>query len=112
MLVSLNQPYVAVARAKGLPERRVYIRHALRNSFIPFTALLSLEMGAVIGASLAADGVFGAGGLASTFLSAVGNADPFLLTAIFTTTAILVVGFAFLGDLVIGALDPRVRATR
>jgi peptide/nickel transport system permease protein len=110
MVVSLNQPYVTVARAKGLPERRVYLRHALRNSLVPFTALVSLEMGAVIGASLAADGVFAAGGLASAFLRAVGNADPFLLTAIFTTTALLVVGFAFLGDLLIGLLDPRLRA--
>jgi ABC-type dipeptide/oligopeptide/nickel transport system permease component len=110
MIVSLNQPYVTVARAKGLSERRVYTRHALRTSLVPFTALVSLEMGAVIGSSLAADGVFGAGGLASAFLQAVGNADPFLLTAIFTTTAILVVGFAFLGDLLIGMLDPRLRA--
>jgi peptide/nickel transport system permease protein len=109
MVVALGQPYVSVARAKGLPERRVVVRHALRNSLVPFTSLLSLEMGGVIGASLAADGVFGAGGLASAFLSAVGNADPFLLTAIFTVTAFLVCGFAFVGDLVVGWLDPRAR---
>ena len=109
MVVQLGQPYVAVARAKGLPERRVVVRHALRNSLVPFTALLSLEMGGVIGASLAADGVFGAGGLASAFLHAVGEADPFLLTAIFTVTAVLVCGFAFVGDFVVGLLDPRLR---
>ncbi len=110
MIVALSQPYVAVARAKGLPERRVVVRHALRNSLVPFTSLLSLEMGGVIGASLAADGVFGSGGLASAFLNALGNADPFLLTAIFTVTALLVCLFAFLGDLAVGLLDPRARA--
>ena len=109
MLVSLGQPYVTVARAKGLGEPRVVVRHALRNSLVPFTSLLSLEMGGVIGASLAADGVFGTGGLASAFLHAVGESDPFLLTAIFTITAVLVCGFAFLGDFAVGLLDPRLR---
>jgi peptide/nickel transport system permease protein len=109
MVVQIGQPYVTVARAKGLPERRVVVRHALRNSLVPFTSLLSLEMGGVIGASLAADGVFGTGGLASAFLQAVGNADPFLLTAIFTVTAAIVCVFAFAGDIVVGLLDPRMR---
>ena len=109
MVTELGRPYVAVARSKGLPEWRVVVRHALRNSLVPFTSLLSLEMGGVIGASLAADGVFGTGGLASAFLQAVGQADPFLLTAIFTITAVLVSGFAFVGDFVIGFLDPRLR---
>jgi peptide/nickel transport system permease protein len=110
MIVAVSAPYIAVARSKGLPEWRVLVRHALRNSLVPFTSLLTLEMGGVIGASLAADGVFGSGGLATAFLSAVGNADPFLLTAIFTVTALIVVAFAFVGDLVVGWLDPRGRA--
>lgn len=109
MVVQVGQPYVTVARAKGLPEWRVIVRHALRNSLVPFTSLLSIEMGGVIGASLAADGVFGTGGLASAFLQAVGNADPFLLTAIFTITAAMVCVFGFAGDIVVGLLDPRLR---
>ena len=67
MLVGAHRPYIIVARAKGLTERRVLVRHALRTALLPLIALLSLEMGAVIGASLAADGVFGTGGLASVF---------------------------------------------
>jgi peptide/nickel transport system permease protein len=109
LLVALAQPYVAVARAKGLPEHRVVTRHALRNSLIPFTSLLSLEVGGVIGASLAADAVFDTGGLASTFLSSVNSADPFELTALFVTTAIVVTVFAFVGDVLVGLLDPRIR---
>lgn len=108
MLVSLHEPYVSVARAKGLPESRVLIRHALRNSLIPFTALLSLEIGGVIGASLAADGVFNSGGLASTFLNALAKADPFFLTALFVATAVVVCVFTFVGDALVGVLDPRI----
>ena len=65
MLVSLGQPYAVVARGKGLSEGRVVVRHALRNSLIPFVSALSLEVGALVGASLAADWVFSLGGLAS-----------------------------------------------
>jgi ABC-type dipeptide/oligopeptide/nickel transport system permease component len=105
---TLGEPYVTVARAKGLSERQVMRGHVLRNSLIPFTALLSLEVGAVIGASLAADAVFSLGGLASTFLGAVQSADPFELTALFVTTAVVVSVFTLVGDVLVGLLDPRI----
>jgi glutathione transport system permease protein len=110
MIVALREPYVMVARAKGLPERRVLVRHALRNSLIPFTSLLSLELGGVVGASIAADAVFGTGGLASTFLGALARADPFELTALFVMTGVVVCTFMFVGDALVGVLDPRTRA--
>jgi peptide/nickel transport system permease protein len=109
MLVSLGEPYTIVARAKGLSERRVVYRHALRNSLIPFTSLLSLEMGGVIGASLAADAVFHLGGLADTFLSGLALADPFELTALVVVTAGVVAAFLIAADLLTGVLDPRAR---
>lgn len=112
MLVAIGEPYVQVARAKGLPESRVIVRHALRNSLIPFTSLLSLDLGGVVGASIAADAVFNTGGLASTFLSALGQADPFELTALVVTSAVLVCLFAFAGDVLVGMLDPRIGAAR
>jgi len=109
MMVELGKPYITVARAKGLTERRVLVRHALRNSLVPVAALLSLEIGGIVGASLAADGVFDSGGLASVFLGALGHADPFELTAIVVTSAVVVCGFALLGDVLVGMLDPRLR---
>ena len=108
VIETLSEPYVSVARAKGLPERRVIVRHVLRNSLIPFTSLLSLEFGAIIGASHAVDGVFGLGGLASAFLGAVRTSDPFELTALFVTTAVVVSVFTLVGDMLVGLLDPRV----
>ncbi|MFL5909202.1 MAG: ABC transporter permease [Gaiellaceae bacterium] len=107
MMVELGKPYVTVARAKGLTERRVLVRHALRNSLVPVASLLSLEIGGIVGASLAADGVFDSGGLASVFLGALGHADPFELTAIVVTSAVVVCGFALVGDVLVGLLDPR-----
>lgn len=107
MLAELSRPYVTVARAKGLPERLVLVRHALRVGLAPFVSLLSLEMGAVIGASIAADGVFGSGGLASTFLSAFGRGDFLELTALVVVSALLVCGMSFIGDALVGVLDPR-----
>lgn len=109
MIVALHEPYVTVARAKGLTEPRVVIRHALRNSLVPFTSLLSLEIGGVVGASIAVDAVFHTGGLASTFLGALSAADPFFLTALLVMTAVIVSVFAFLGDMFVGLLDPRAR---
>ena len=109
MLVSLTQPYAVVARAKGLSEGRVVVRHALRNSLIPFLSALSLEIGAVVGASLAADYMFGLGGLASLILGALGRADPFELTAVVIVLAAVVIGFMTVADLAVGWLDPRAR---
>jgi peptide/nickel transport system permease protein len=111
MLAELDQPYITVARAKGLSERRVLVRHALRGGLAPFVALISLEMGAVIGASIAVDAVFGSGGLASVFLSALGSADPFELTAILVVSALIVCCFTFLGEWLVAVLDPRVSRT-
>lgn len=109
MIVSLRQPYTVVARAKGLSERRVVARYALRNSLIPFVSVLALEFAAVVGASLATDYVFGMGGLALLFLQSLGQADPFAMTAILVVIGGIVALFMFLGDLAVGLLDPRAR---
>jgi peptide/nickel transport system permease protein len=109
MLVSLGEQYTIVARAKGLPERRVVFRHALRNSLVPVVSLLSLELGAVVGASLAADAVFGLGGLAQAFLTGLAAADPFQLTALVVVAAGVVAIFLVLSDVFVGLLDPRIR---
>ena len=109
MLVSLGEQYTTVARAKGLPERRVVFRHALRNSLVPVASLVSLELGAVVGASLAADAVFGLGGLAQAFLTGLAAADPFQLTALVVVAAGVVAIFLVISDVFVGLLDPRIR---
>lgn len=113
MLDNLNQPYADVARGKGLSDRRVALRHALRNSLIPTVSLLSLDFAAIIGASLAIDYVFNLGGLAVLLLHAIGQqSDPFVLTAILVVIAAIVATSMFLADLFLGTLDPRLRTNR
>jgi peptide/nickel transport system permease protein len=110
MLVSLGQPYAVTARAKGLPERRVVVRHALRNSLVPFISILALDFGAVFGASLVADYVFRQQGLAAYLVGALYDADPYeVMPAILVATGVVLV-FSLVADLAVGWLDPRVRS--
>ncbi|MGH3049593.1 MAG: ABC transporter permease [Gaiellaceae bacterium] len=111
MLAELHRPYVVVARSKGLSETRVAYRHALRNSLVPFVSVLSLEFGAILGASIGVDYVFQMGGLAGSFLGDLTqSSDPYVLANIVVAAAGIVTIFMLLGDLAIGWLDPRVRA--
>jgi peptide/nickel transport system permease protein len=108
MLTELHRPYAVVARAKGLTETRVAYRHALRNALPPFVSVLSLEIGAILGASLAVDYIFQMGGIASFFLGALTqSADPYMLTEVVVAASCIVVLFMFIADLAVGWLDPR-----
>jgi peptide/nickel transport system permease protein len=109
MLVSLNEPYAMTARAKGLPERRVITRHALRNSLIPFVSLLTLDFGALFSSSLVADYVFAQQGLASFLFQTFYDADPFEVQPLLLVGAASVLVFTLLGDVVASSLDPRIR---
>ena len=109
MLVALHEPYAVTARAKGLTERRVIIRHALRNSLVPFVSLLTLEFGALFGATLVADYVFRQEGLASFLGQMVYDADPFEAQSLILVGAASVLIFSLLGDLLTSRLDPRIR---
>jgi peptide/nickel transport system permease protein len=109
MLVSLGEPYAVTARAKGLSERRIIMRHALRNSLIPFVSLLTLDFGAIFGATLVADFIFAQQGLANALRLAVYNADPFEVQPLVLVGAASVLIFSLLGDLVAARLDPRIR---
>jgi peptide/nickel transport system permease protein len=110
LLVSLGQPYAVTARAKGLTERRVVLRHALRNSLVPFVSILTLDFGAVFGATLVADYVFKQQGIAAYLVGALYDADPYeVMPAILVVTAV-VLAFSLVADLAVGWLDPRVRS--
>jgi peptide/nickel transport system permease protein len=109
MLVALNEQYAVTARAKGLTERRVVVRHALRNSLVPFVSLLTLEFGALFGATLVADYVFRQEGLAAFLGQMVYDGDPFEAQALVLVGAASVLIFSLLGDLLTSRLDPRIR---
>jgi peptide/nickel transport system permease protein len=111
LLATLGEPYVQVARAKGLPERTVRLRHALRTALTPFVAAVAFDAGTVFGASLAADYVFRLNGLASVFLNrGLFAGDPNVIETEIVISAALVVCAGIVGDLVCARLDPRIRS--
>jgi peptide/nickel transport system permease protein len=118
LLVALNAPYSTTARAKGLPERTVVFRHALRNSLATFTSALLLDFGAIFGAALAVDWVFrlnGVGTLLITEIAGIGGGDgprflnPYAIETLLASTAALVVVSSVLAELIVAWLDPRGR---
>jgi peptide/nickel transport system permease protein len=109
LLVTLDATYTNAARAKGLSELQLTLRHALRNALIPFVAVLSLEFGSLVGATFVADAVFHLDGLGGLFLQSITLADPFFTQSILVTTAMTTIVLSLLADLCTGWLDPRVR---
>jgi ABC-type dipeptide/oligopeptide/nickel transport system permease component len=111
LLYALHAPYATTARAKGLTERRVVLRHALRNSLVPFTSALLLDFGSIFGAAMAVDWVFQLGGIGSVFIGAIASPtiDPNALQFLLVVTAALVLSMSLLSELAVAWLDPRVR---
>jgi peptide/nickel transport system permease protein len=110
LLDMVNQDFVRTARAKGLPQRQVFIRHVLRNSLMPIITIFGLDFALLLGgAALVTETVFNLPGIGQYEASAIGNLDvpPILVGAIFT--AFFVVIFGALVDLVYALLDPRIR---
>jgi peptide/nickel transport system permease protein len=110
LLVALEMPYTTTARAKGLPERTVLLRHALRNSLVTFTSALLLDFGSIFGAALAVDWVFKLGGLGTLFLQLIASPqiDPNQVTSVLFASAVLVVLSSLVNDVAVSLLDPRV----
>lgn len=109
MLEELGAPYVRTARAKGISERRVVTRHALRNAAIPVVTLFALDLGALLGGAVITERVFSMPGLGALLMEAVGATDVPLLVGVTVFTAAVVVVANLAVDVVHGALDPRVR---
>ena len=109
MLETLNADYVRTARAKGLSQARVVFRHALRNALIPVSTLFALNIGTIIGGAIVTERVFGWEGMGTVLVKSVENYDPPTLMGWFAVTAIVVIVFNLLSDLVYGLLDPRIR---
>lgn len=111
---ALTAPYVTTARAKGVPERLVLLRHALRNSLVTFVAVLLADFGALLGATLVIDWVFQLNGLGMLYLRElnpnVPSIDPYAVEALLLVTAGLLVAFSILSELSVVLLDPRARA--
>lgn len=110
MLETLRTDYVKFARARGLPERRVTLKHALRNTLIPVVTIAGLQLGSVIAFAIITESVFQWPGLGALFVQAVQFVDIPVMATYLLFVAVVFVVVNLLVDLAYVALDPRLRS--
>ncbi|QYH36930.1 ABC transporter permease [Salinibacterium sp. M195] len=111
LLDVMNQDYVRTARAKGLGERTVVMRHAFRNAMIPIATIIALDFGAVIGGAVITERVFAWQAMGSLFNEGLNKTDVNLVMGFFLVTGVLAVLFNVFADILYSALDPRIRVS-
>jgi peptide/nickel transport system permease protein len=109
MLEVVNSDYVRTARAKGLTESKVQMKHAFRNALIPIVTLVALNFGVLLGGVIVTETVFGLDGMGLYFITNLQLADPYPVMAFLLVTATAIILFNLLADIAYGFLDPRVR---
>jgi peptide/nickel transport system permease protein len=109
LLEVIGQDYVRTARAKGLPERVVVFRHALRNALIPIVTLMGLSLPGLFSGAVVVETIFAWPGMGRQIIAAIFTQDLPMMTACFFFFAILVVAGNLLADMLYAAVDPRIR---
>jgi peptide/nickel transport system permease protein len=109
MLDVLGSDYIRLARAKGLSRSRVMTRHALRNALIPLVTVVAIDIGAVFGGAVITEKVFAWQGMGALLIQGVGTSDVNILLAWLMVTAVFVVVFNLIADVLYAVLDPRIR---
>ena len=109
LLEVLNSDYIRTARAKGLPERTVIMRHAFRNTLIPISTIIVVDIAGIIGGAIITESVFGWVGMGTIFRRAISSFDLNLLMGATLITTTLAVTANLVADLLYSVLDPRVR---
>jgi peptide/nickel transport system permease protein len=110
MLQALSQDYVRTARAKGLGERVVVLRHALRNALIPVVTLGALEFGALLSGAVLTEQVFSIPGFGKLIVDAVFNRDYPVVQGVVMVTATVYIGLNLIADVLYIFINPRLRA--
>ncbi len=108
MLDVIRLDYVTTARAKGLGQRRVIIKHVMRNAMIPVVTLIALQMPAVFGGAIVTEQIFRIPGIGSLLISSILSNDTPVVMSVTFVFACLVVLFNLIADVLYGWLDPRI----
>lgn len=109
MLDVMNQDYVRTAEAKGLAKSRVVFKHAFRNGLIPVTTVFAVNFGAIFGGAVVTEQVFGWSGMGKLLVDSVQRKEPYMLMGWLMVTAVLIVLFNLIADILYAYLDPRIR---
>ncbi len=110
MLEVIRQDYIRTARAKGLKERYVIVRHGLRNALVPVTTLMGLSLPGLVGGALVTETIFGWPGMGRLAYHAATKRDYPVIMGVLVMSAVLVLVGNLLADLSYALLDPRVKA--
>ena len=111
MIDALGNDYVRTARAKGLPARRVVLKHALRNALVPVVGLVTVQLGLLIGGSVVIESIFALDGLGYLAYQSISYRDFPVLQAVVLLLSVVYVVLTLLSDIVNAWLDPRLRAS-
>jgi peptide/nickel transport system permease protein len=109
MLEVINSDFTRTARAKGLSERRVIMRHVFRNSLIPVVTQIGVDFGALLGGVIVTEQVYTLDGMGHYYITALQGGDPYPVMAWLVLTGVLVIFFNLIADIAYGFLDPRIR---
>jgi len=111
MIETLNSNYIRTARAKGLPERTVILRHALKTALLPLVSYLGPACAAIITGSLVVEKIFGVPGLGKSFILGALQRDYTVVMGVVILYATLILALNLIADVIQALLDPRVRLT-
>jgi peptide/nickel transport system permease protein len=109
MLDVLHEDYIRTARAKGVVDRLVYYKHALRNAILPLVTLIALDLPSLFAGALFVETIFSWPGMGRLFWDAARGRDYPVLLGVVMITAVLIIGANILADLAYGLLDPQVK---
>jgi peptide/nickel transport system permease protein len=109
MLEELSQDYIRTARAKGLSERTVVYKHALRNAMIPVLTVIGLQFGALLAGAVVTETIFAGPGIGRLMIQAISNRDYYLVQGCILAIGLTYIGVNLLTDLLYSASNPRIR---
>jgi peptide/nickel transport system permease protein len=109
MLDVMSSDYIRTARAKGVSRRKVLLKHGLRNALIPLTTVMAIDIGGLFGGLIITEHIFAWPGMGRLFFDALLNGDTAILLPWLMVTAVFIIGFNLLADVLYGVLDPRIR---
>lgn len=109
MLEELSQDYIRTARAKGLDEKTVVFKHALRNALIPVLTVIGLQFGALLAGAIVTETIFSWKGIGRLTITAISNRDYYLVQGCILAIGMTYIAVNFLTDLVYSVANPRIR---
>jgi peptide/nickel transport system permease protein len=111
MLDVLGADYIRTAHAKGLSRAKVVLKHGLRNGLIPLVTVMAIDIGALFGGLIITESIFSIPGMGRLFFGSLQNGDVNILLPWLLLSAVFIIAFNLLADVLYGALDPRIRVS-